>query len=106
MDSSCKSVIWQYFDITENNKAKCKTCAMELSRTGGSSTTTLKRHLQARHTGTYKDFKDKEAEIDKEKVEKSKSVNKPKADQQQTLDHVFVKPVCTLCPIVPTYILT
>ena len=43
MPKTTHSVIWEYFEITPDNKAKCTTCGVYLSRTGGASTSNLKK---------------------------------------------------------------
>lgn len=98
MESNLKSVLWKYYEITDENKAKCKNCHKELSRTGGSSTTTLKRHLQSIHSELYKEYveelKNDEQKNDSEiNVQKRPRVQTKNHGQQSTLDHCFLKVV-------------
>jgi hypothetical protein len=56
MPKNCSSLVWDYFEITDNNKSKCKLCDVKLSREGGGSTNSMRKHLEAKHKDEYNIF--------------------------------------------------
>uniref|UniRef100_A0A915JTP5 BED-type domain-containing protein n=1 Tax=Romanomermis culicivorax TaxID=13658 RepID=A0A915JTP5_ROMCU len=46
MPKNLSSILWDYFEITSDNKSQCKLCPLKLSRTGGGPTTSLRKHLE------------------------------------------------------------
>ena len=62
------SLVWQYFERLESGKAKCKECGNELACSSG-QTSSLARHLEAKHKKVYVEYLEAKTLKDKEKEE-------------------------------------
>jgi hypothetical protein len=52
--------IWNYFSEHGDAKAKCDICCSEISCKSG-QTTSMRRHLEVKHTAKFSELKDSEA---------------------------------------------
>ena len=68
------SKVWQYFSRKGNEQVKCGVCE-ELLSYKGSSTSSMKRHLERKHTITVDSSSNKKLKLDDEKLE---AIQQPK----------------------------
>ena len=80
------SVVWDYFDILSNDKAKCKICRGDYSRKGG-VTSSLRNHLKIKHVDEFKQMCEIE-EVRKTRKRKASPTPLVKA-KQATLEMCF-----------------
>uniref|UniRef100_A0A915HZZ7 BED-type domain-containing protein n=1 Tax=Romanomermis culicivorax TaxID=13658 RepID=A0A915HZZ7_ROMCU len=75
MSESVTSPLWDYFELTSENESKCKICGTLLSREGGGSTKSMKKHLEAKHGAEFKEYIKKKSEEELSKFRDRHSKN-------------------------------
>jgi len=57
MPRNQNSLLWDYFTKSEDgDKANCNKCPTPLSLSGGGSTSSLRKHLKAKHKMLYTEY--------------------------------------------------